>query len=255
MELITHFLEKNGLVVAFLVVGLMMYSSAILSNRLTNKKIPASAIAIFMGLALAYVGGLYSGGNKGVADLKLFSGFSLLGGSMFRDFAIVSTSLGASFIVMKRTGWIGALSLFIGIVLSFMGGVGVALAWGYTDAVSLTTIGAGACTYIVGPVTGAAIGASSDVMALSIAAGLVKAIFVTVSTPLIARFIGLDNPHTAMIFGGLMGTTSGVTAGLAATDPKLVPYGALTATFYTGLGCLACPSGLYLLMRVLFTGG
>lgn len=29
---------------------------------------------------------------------------------------------------------------------------------------------------------------------------------------------------SAMVFGGLMGTTSGVTAGLAATDPKLVPY-------------------------------
>lgn len=252
METITQFLEKNGLVVAFLVVGLMTYTATVLSNRLTNRKIPASAIAIFMGLALAYAGGIYSGGQKGVADLKLFSGFSLMGGAMFRDFAIVSTGMGASFMVMKRTGWIGALSLFIGIVLSFVGGVGVALLWGYTDAVSLTTIGAGACTYIVGPVTGAAIGASSEVMALSIAAGLVKAIFVTVSTPFLARFIGLDSPNTAMIFGGLAGTTSGVSAGLAATDPRLVPYGALTATFYTGLGCLVCPSVLYLLMRTIF---
>ena len=54
--------------------------------------------------------------------------------------------------------------------------------------------------------------------------------------------MGLDNPHAAMIFGGLIGTTSGVAAGLAATNPKLVPYGALTATFYTGLGVLLCPS-------------
>jgi malonate transporter MadM subunit len=162
--------------------------------------------------------------------------------------------MGASFVIMKNTGWIGALSLFIGIVLSFAGGVGVALLWGYTDAISLTTIGAGACTYIVGPVTGAAIGASSDVIALSIASGVVKAVFVTIGTPFMARYIGLNNPHTAMLFGGLMGTTSGVSAGLAATDPKLVPYGALTATFYTGLGCLACPSVLYLLMRYLFNG-
>ncbi len=122
METITQFLEKNGLVVAFLVVGLMTYTATVLSNRLTNRKIPASAIAIFMGLALAYAGGIYSGGQKGVADLKLFSGFSLMGGAMFRDFAIVSTGMGASFMVMKRTGWIGALSLFIGIVLSFVGG-------------------------------------------------------------------------------------------------------------------------------------
>jgi malonate transporter MadM subunit len=51
-----------------------------------------------------------------------------------------------------------------------------------------------------------------------------------------------------MIFGGLMGTTSGVAGGLAATNPKLVPYGAMTATFYTGVGCLLAPSVLFLLV-------
>ena len=48
-----------------------------------------------------------------------------------------------------------------------------------------------------------------------------------------------------------MGTTSGVAGGLAATDPKLVPYGAMTATFYTGAGCLLAPSVLYFCVRVL----
>lgn len=254
MEIISRFLEKNGLIAAFMLVGLIMFLSEILSRRLTNRKVPGSAIAIVAGLCLAYWGGIYSGGEKGVADVKLFSGFGLMGGAMFRDFAIVSTAMGASFVVMRKTGWIGALSLFLGIVLSFIGGVAVALLWGYTDAISLTTIGAGACTYIVGPVTGAAIGASSEVMALSIAAGVIKAVFVTIATPFMARYIGLNNPHTAMIYGGLMGTTSGVSAGLAATDPKLVPYGALTATFYTGLGCLSCPSVLYLLLRLVFGG-
>ena len=255
MEIIVRFLDKNWLIVAFLCVGIITYASAVLSDRLTNRKIPGSAVAILMGLVLAYIGGRVTGGEKGIADIKALSGFGIMGGSMFRDFSIVSTAMGASFVVMRKTGWVGALSLFLGIVLSFIGGVLVALLWGYTDAISLTTIGAGACTYIVGPVTGAAIGASSDVMALSIAAGVVKAVFVTIATPFLARFIGLDNPHTAMIFGGLMGTTSGVSAGLAATDPKLVPYGALTATFYTGLGCLSCPSVLYLLMRMLFGNG
>jgi malonate transporter MadM subunit len=118
------------------------------------------------------------------------------------------------------------LALFVGVGTSFVAGVGVAMAFGYTDAVSLTTIGAGAVTYIVGPVTGAAIGASSEVMALSIAAGLIKAILVMVMTPFVAPMIGLNNPRSAVIFGGLMGTSSGVAAGLAATDPKLVPYGA-----------------------------
>jgi malonate transporter MadM subunit len=252
MEFIPKFLEKNGLVVAFLLIGFIIFLSGIISDKLTNKKIPGSAIAISIGLALAYIGGVYSGGEKGIADIKLFSGIGIMGGSMLRDFAIVSTAMGASFVVMKRTGWVGAFSLFLGIFLSFLGGVIVALLGGYTDVVSLTTIGAGACTYIVGPVTGAAIGASSDVIALSIAAGVVKAIVVTIGTPFIAKYIGLNNPHTAMVFGGLMGTTSGVSAGLAATDPKLVPYGALTATFYTGLGCLVCPSVLFLLMKFIF---
>ncbi|MEA5405824.1 malonate transporter subunit MadM [Arcicella sp. DC2W] len=252
MEIISKFLEKNGIVFTFLVVSLIIYFSELIAVKVTNKKIPGSAIAIIIGLLLAYFGGVATGGEKGIADIKIFSGFGVLGGSMFRDFAIVSTAMGASFIVIKRTGWAGVLSLFLGIILSFIGGVVVALLWGYRDAVSLTTIGAGACTYIVGPVTGAAIGASSEVMALSIAAGVVKAVFVTIVTPFVAKYIGLNNPHTAMVFGGLMGTTSGVSAGLAATDPKLVPYGALTATFYTGLGCLFCPSLLFIMMKFVF---
>jgi malonate transporter MadM subunit len=252
MEIIAKFLEKNGLIFAFLVTGAVLYFSAGISEKLTKKKIPSSAIAIILGLVMAYIGGKMTGGEKGIADIKIFSGFGILGGAMFRDFTIVSTAMGASFIVMRKTGLVGILSLFLGIVLSFLSGVIVALIAGYTDAKSLTTLGAGACTFIVGPVTGAAIGASSDVMALSIAAGVVKAIFVTIGTPFIAKYIGLNTPHTAMIYGGLMGTTSGVAAGLAATDPKLVPYGALTATFYTGLGCLACPSILYLIMTWIF---
>ena len=74
-----------------------------------------------------------------------------------------------------------------------------------------------------------------------------------IGTPFVAKSIGLDNPLSAMIYGGLMGTTSGVAGGLAATDPKLVPYGAMTATFYTGVGCLLAPSLLFMMVR-LFTG-
>jgi malonate transporter MadM subunit len=253
MEIISKFLEKNGLIFAFLIVGLIIYLSGVVSNKLTNKKIPASAIAIIAGLCLAYIGGVYSGGKNGIADIKIFSGFGLMGGSMFRDFAIISTAFGASFIVIKQTGWVGILSLFVGILLSFVFGAAIAYVWGYRDAVSLTTIGAGACTYIVGPITGDALGAASEVKTLSIAAGVMKAVFVAITTPFVAKSIGLNNPHTAMVFGGLLGTNSGVMAGLAATDPKLVPYGALTATFYTGLGCLVCPSVLFFLMKALFS--
>jgi malonate transporter MadM subunit len=79
----------------------------------------------------------------------------------------------------------------------------------------------------------------------------VKAILVMTLTPFLAKSIGLDNPRAAMIFGGLMGTNSGVMAGLAATDPKLVPYGAMTATFYTGLGCLLGPSVVFFIVKLI----
>ena len=65
------------------------------------------------------------------------------------------------------------------------------------------------------------------------------------------NWIGLDNPRTALIFGGVMGTTSGVAAGLAATDEKLVPYGAMAATFYTGIGCLFGPSIVFIVIRAI----
>ena len=200
-------------------------------------------------MGLAYLGGLYTGGNKGLADIAMFSGLAVLGGSMLRDFAIIATAYGADLTAIKKAGWVGALSVVIGVVLSFVVGALVAYAFGYRDAVAITTIGAGAATYIVGPVTGTALGASSEVIALSIAAGLVKSILVMVCTPWVANSIGLNNPQSAMVYGGLMGTTSGVAGGLAATDPKLVPYGAMTATFYTGVGCLLAPSLLFLIVR------
>lgn len=238
-----------GLVSGFAVIGVTMWVSYWLSAKLTKGRLHGSAIAIFLGLVLAYIGGVTTGGQKGLVDISLLSGIGLLGGAMLRDFAIVATAFGVNAEELKRAGASGVAALFVGILASFVAGVAVALAFGYTDAVSLTTIGAGAVTYIVGPVTGAAIGASSEVMALSIAAGLVKSIVVMLLTPFAAPFIGLNNPRTAVIFGGMMGTSSGVAGGLAATDPKLVPYGCLTAAFYTALGCLIGPSLLFFIVR------
>lgn len=234
---------KNGLIVAFLTVGVMLFLADWMSKKIFNKRIPGVAIAILAALVMAYFGG-----DKGISNHSFFSGMALLGGAMLRDFTIVATAMGANLSELRKTGLPGIISLFIGVTVTFFVGGSIGYAMGYTDAVSFTTIGAGACTYIVGPITGAAIGASSDLIAISIAAGVVKTIFVTIITPLVAKKIGLDNPSTAMIFGGMIGTTSGVAAGLAATDPKLVPYGALTATFYTGMGVLLCPSVFYLLM-------
>lgn len=244
MEIIEKVIAKNGLVFAFLFVGLVMLCSFLVSKKLLRNKIPGVAIAILIGLALAFLGD-----KKGMADIPVFAGMAILGGAMFRDFAVVATAMSADISKIKQAGLAGIISLFIGVTVTFFLGVLIAYSMGYTDAVSMTTIGAGACTYIVGPVTGSALGASSDVIAISVATGVIKTIFTTIITPIIAKRIKLDNPHAAVVFGGLIGTTSGVVAGLAATDEKLVPYGALTATFYTGVGCLLCPSVFYLILK------
>ena len=253
-EVLTQTLQKNGLLVAFAVVGALLWLSYFVSARLTAGRLHGSAIAVFGGLVLAYVGGRISGGKNGLADLPMFAGIGLMGGAMLRDFAIVATAYGASFSELKKSGLPVILGLFAGVGLSFFCGAAVAVAFGYRDAVSITTIGAGAVTYIVGPVTGGALHATSDALALSIAAGLVKSILVMIATPLLAKRIGLDNPHTAMVYGATMGTHSGVSAGLAAVDPKLVPYGIMAATFYTGLGCLLGPSAFFFATRLIFPG-
>lgn len=245
-------LVKNGLITAFVFVGILVWISYEISARLTRGRIHGSAIAIALGLALAYVGGSMTGGSQGLADFSVLAGVGIMGGAMFRDFAIVATAFGAEFEALRKAGVVGAVSVIIGVVLSFVVGAIVAVAFGYTDPVAISTIGAGAATYIVGPVTGTALGADSGVIALSVAAGLTKSILVMIGTPFVAPKIGLNSPHAALIYGGLMGTTSGVAGGLAATDPKLVPYGAMTATFYTGVGCLLAPSVLFLAVRALY---
>lgn len=251
-ELLTQALLKNGLLIAFVMIGAIMWTSYAVSNRLTNGRLHGSALAVFFGLVLAYVGGRMTGGKNGITDLPMFAGIGLMGGAMLRDFSIVATAYGASMSALKTSGVAVVAGLFSGIGVSFASGALIAIAFGYHDAVSITTIGAGAVTYIVGPVTGTALHASSEVLALSIAAGVVKSILVMIATPLVAPRIGLDNPHTAMVFGGTLGTHSGVAAGLAATDPALVPYGLMAATFYTGLGCLLGPSLFFFVVRFVF---
>jgi len=254
MELLESFesvLVKYSLVTAFAVIGFTVWMSYVLSDRLTHGRFHGSAIAILIGLLLAYIGGITTGGSKGIADIKVLSGIGLMGGAMLRDLAIVATAFGVRMDEFRKTGLSGVVSLTAGVLVSFFVGACVAYAFGYRDPVSMTTIGGGAATYIVGPVTGSALGATSKVMALSVAAGLIKSILVMITTPFVAKYIGLDNPRSALIFGGLMGTTSGVAGGLAATDPKLVPYGAMTATFYTGLGCLLGPSVVFIVIRAI----
>ena len=252
MDVLIQVLTKNALITALAVTGLMMIVSHLLSKYLTKGKLQSSAIAITMGLVIAYFAGVYTQGTKGISDIAIFSGFALLGGAMLRDLAIASTAFGVDVKEVKKAGKVGLIALLLGCVIPFVIGAGVAWLMGYKDPVSMTTIGAGAMTYIVGPITGSAIGASSEVIALSIAIGLIKSVFFMVGTPLLAKFMYLKSPRSAMIFGGMAGTTSGVAAGLAGTDVRLVPYGALVATFYTGLGCLLGPSIFFLTVNAIF---
>ncbi len=240
----------NAFVMSFLIVGIIAMFSNFVSTKITKGRIHSSAIAIFLGLILAYIGGRVTGGSKGLADVTIFTGIGVLGASTLRDFTIVATAYGAKFSVVKKCGLAGVVALFVGIIVTFIVGALVAVAFGYRDAASVTTIAAGTITFVVGPVTGAAVGADSAVIAISIAAGVFKSIAVMLLTPMVAKKIGLTTPGAALVFGGLMGTTSGTTAGLAATDPKLVPYGAMTSTFYTGLGCLLCPSVLFFIVKI-----
>ena len=119
--------------------------------KITNNKLPTAAIAIILGLILAYIGGSYTLGEKGIADIKIFTGLGTMGGPMFRDFAIVSTALGASLLVIKKkSGWLGVISLILGVSLSFLFSVAIALLWGYRDAMKSYYCRRRACTYIVG---------------------------------------------------------------------------------------------------------
>lgn len=241
---------RYGLVGAFLIVTVILIISYTVAQSIGQKRM-GSAIAIIVGLAIAFIAGKYTGGTKGLADVPMFAGVGILGGGMMRDFAIISTAYGVKFENLKKAGVPGVVSLFLGVAFSFIVGGIFAYILGYKNPVDVATIGAGAVTFIVGPVTGGALGASSDVIALSIAAGVIKSILVIIVTPFVAPYIGLDNPTSAVVYGGMMGTTSGVAGGLASVDPKLVPYGAMTATFYTGLGSLMCPSIGFVIVRAL----
>lgn len=252
MPNLSNFLGAGSIVTAFLFSGLIILISDFISKKLTKGRLHPSAIAIFFGLVLAYVGGVVSGGEKGLADVAAFSGLGILGGSALRDFTIIASSYGASIQEVKKCGWACPISLLVGVISAFVIGAIVAVSFGYRDAVDITTIAAGAVTFVVGPITGTALGAASEVLALSVTVGLVKTVFIMIFTPLVAKKIGLTSPKMAMIFGGLVGSTSGISAGLAATDPELVPYGTMVATFYSGTGCLLCPSLLYGIINLLF---
>ncbi|MBI9104581.1 MAG: malonate transporter subunit MadM [Spirochaetales bacterium] len=250
-KVLNSIIGRDSFVLAFGFVALLILAAYTIAKLIKQQKM-GSAFAIILALVAAFVAGKITGGTKGMADFPVFAGFLILGGSALRDYTIVSTAYGVKMENLKKAGLAGTIALFVGVFFSFIVGTLIARILGFTDPKEITTIGAGAVTFIVGPVTGDALGVSSEVIALSVAAGVVKSVLTMIITPLIAKKIKLDNPTTAMVYGGMIGTTSGVAGGLAATDIKLVPYGAMTATFYTGLGTLLCPSIGYLIVNLIF---
>ena len=103
-------------------VGIVTYIAGPISKLLGGRVAP-SAVAIVIGLIIAYFGGVYSGGSKGVSDVGLFAGVGLLGGSMLRDLAIVSTAFGARLEELVKAGVPAIASLFVSIAASMIIGV------------------------------------------------------------------------------------------------------------------------------------
>ena len=58
MNMISHVLVANSLLTAFAAVGILMWISGAISKYLTSGRIHGSAIAIMLGLALAFAGGV-----------------------------------------------------------------------------------------------------------------------------------------------------------------------------------------------------
>ena len=228
METLRSVVQANGLVVAFLCVGLSVWLSYWLSRHFTRGRIHGSAIAIILGLLAAYFAGLFTGGSRGVADIGLLAGIGLMGGGMMRDFGIVSTAFGVHLQELRKAGVVGIVSIFAGVIVSFVVGALVALAFGYTDAESITTIGAGAVTYIVGPVTGTAIGASSDVIALAVAAGVVMAAIPAAVAVMSRLFLGeriAPRVGWAIVLAGAGIATLALARAPADAPTKVAPWG------------------------------
>ena len=127
-KMLTHLFVEEGLVAAFAMVGAVMWLSYVLSKRLTFGRVHGSAIAIVIGLALAYVGGRLTHGHKGLADLPVFAGIGLMGGGMLRDFAIVATAFEVDVGQAKKAGLLGVVALTLGTVIPFVFGSLVARA-------------------------------------------------------------------------------------------------------------------------------
>ena len=86
----TSFLNElvgpRQLIFAFVMVGLLTWLCYAFSKHITKNRIHGSAVAIIIGLALAYYGGVTTGGKKGIADLKHANDGGTLFGSLAQGY-------------------------------------------------------------------------------------------------------------------------------------------------------------------------
>ncbi len=74
LDIIADIFISNGFVMAFLIVGIVAMFSNFVSTKITKGRIHNSAIAIFLGLVLAYIGGIiatkYGVSNGWIKDVS-----------------------------------------------------------------------------------------------------------------------------------------------------------------------------------------
>lgn len=80
MALIISVFQSYALIFAFALIGAVMGLSYLICDKLFKGRIHGSALAIFVGLVMAYIGGAYTGGNNGFSDVATFSGLAIMGG-------------------------------------------------------------------------------------------------------------------------------------------------------------------------------
>ncbi len=72
LETLSNVFSSYGLITSFAIIGITIYIAYVISDKFTMGKVNGSAIAIILGLILAYIGGVYTGGVKRISGYKYF---------------------------------------------------------------------------------------------------------------------------------------------------------------------------------------
>lgn len=69
MNMIKEGLENNGLIMVFVIIGIVMYIVYFLLDKLIKGRVYGFVIVIMFGLIFVYIGGVNIGGEKGIFDI------------------------------------------------------------------------------------------------------------------------------------------------------------------------------------------